>query len=470
MTTPYDRVAYPTTVFAQTHPDRLAMLARLAGLDPVLPERARILEIGGGTCVNLLALAAAWPGSEAHGFDLSEAAIARGVELAETAGLANVHLAVEDICTAHECYAPGSFDYVIAHGVYAWVPPHVREATMRLVAHCLSDRGVGFVSYNCMPGGHVRLIMREMLLDAMGEIEDPEARIAAARDFLEGYLRRPEDPDPLARTLRQQAESMLQRPDAVLFHDELGDCFHPQRLTDVAADAHAHGLVFLTDAGRNRQLDGFLPDGTPVPVDPETCVLRAASQDDYAALRYFRQSLFVKPAAALDRRIDATRLSGAWLSTKLRRQDDGTFAQGGDSIAIADPVLAQGIERAAAAFPQRVPINAISTDPEHLRVLLQLFTEWYVNLHPGPAPFPAAPGAWPQSSPLIRAMMELGEATVCTLDHGLLKIEQPELRALLMAADGHRSVEQIAALGTGIPAADTLAALTASAGRALLRA
>lgn len=468
MNTPYDRVAYPTTVFAQTHPERLAVLARLAGLDPVPPQQARILEIGGGTCVNLLSMAAMWPQCDAHGFDLSANAIARGQEIADAAGITNATLVVEDICTAHERYAAGSFDYVIAHGVYAWVPDFVREATMRLMAHVLSDRGVGFVSYNCMPGGHVRLIMREMLLDAIGHIDDPEARIAALRDFLEDYARPREDDELLAQTLREQAQSMLKRPDAVLFHDELGDCFHPQRLLDVAGAAHENGLVFLTDAGRNRHLDGFLADGAALPEDPEYEVLLAASKDDYASLRYFRQSLFVQGCQEPDRTIDATRIADLWVSTKLVRQADGSFAQGGDTIAIADEGLASAIERVAALHPQRVPLCEVTQDAEHLRVILQLFVEWYVNLHTAPAPFAAAPSSLPQSSPLIRGMLTLGEAMLCTLDHGVLKIEQPELRALLMAADGTRTVDQIAALGTGIPPEDTLAALTASAGKALL--
>lgn len=466
MTTPYDRVAYPTTVFAQTHPERLAVLARLAGLDPVPPQQARILEIGGGTCVNLLSMAAMWPGCEAHGFDLSENAIARGVEIAGASGLTNVTLAVEDICAAHHRYAAGSFDYVIAHGVYAWVPPQVREATMRLAAHVLSDRGVAFISYNAMPGGHVRLIMREMLLDAIGEIDEPEARIAAVRDFLEDYARPREDDEPLATTLRQQAESMLKRPDAVLFHDELGPCFHPQRLLDVAAAARDCGLTFLTDAGRNRHLDGFLPDGSAVPDDPEASVLLAASRDDYAALRYFRQSLFVK--AAPDRTVAPARIAGMWISTRLRRDEDGSFVQSGDRISIADEGLADAIARAAALHPQRVPLSEVTDDPEHLRVILQLFAEWYVNLHLGPAPFPAEPAERPQASPLVRGMLEMGETMLCTLDHGVLKIEQSELRALLMAADGTRTIAEIAALGTGIPPEDTLAALTASCGKALL--
>lgn len=467
-TTPYDRVAYPTTVFAQTNPERLAVLVHLAGLHPVPPQEARILEIGGGTCVNLLAMAAMWPGCDAHGFDLSETAIARGQEIVEASGLTNVTLAVEDICEAHHRYPAGAFDYVIAHGVYAWVPDHVRKATMRLAAHVLSDRGVAFISYNAMPGGHVRMIMREMLLDAIGEIDDPDQRIAAVRDFLEDYARPRDGDEPLAVTLRQQAGNMLQRPDAVLFHDELGPCFNPQRLLDVAAAAHANGLTFLTDAGRNRQLDGFVADGTDMPEDPEGEVLLAASRDDYAALRYFRQSLFVKQVP--DRRIDATRIADLWLSTKIKRQDDGTFVLGDDVITINDDGLADALTRAAAAHPQRVPISAITSDPKLLRVILQLYTEWYVALHPAPAPFPSVPADKPCSGALVRGMLELGDTTLCTLDHGVIKIEQSELRALLMAADGTRTVDEIGALNTGIPPEDTLAALTACCGKALMQA
>ena len=468
MTTAYDRVAYPTTLFAQTHPERLAVLARLAGLDPVPPERSRILEIGGGTCLNLLALATIWPECEAHGFDLSESAIARGQQIADVAGLDHAVLAVEDICAAQGRYPAGAFDYVIVHGVYAWVPDHVRAATMRLVGHVLSERGVAFVSYNCMPGGHVRLIMREMLLDAIGAIDDPDRRIAAVRDFLEDYARPRDDDEALATTLRQQAESMLKRPDAVLFHDELGECFHPQRLLDVAAEAQASGLVFLTDAGRNRHLDGFLADGAAMPDDPEGAVLLAASRDDYASLRYFRQSLFVRESQEPDRRIDATRIAGMWVSTRLRREEDGSFSQAGDTIAITDAALAEAIERVASVHPRRVQLAEVTSDPEHLRVILQLFAEWYVNLHPGPTPFPLEPGVRPATSPLVRGMLAMGEATICTLDHGVLKIEQPELRALLLAADGTRTVAEIASAETGIPPEDTAAALAASAARALL--
>ncbi len=468
MNTPYDRVAYPSSVFTQTHPERLAVLALLAGLEPVDPRHSRILEIGGGDCLNLLSFAAMWPECSAHGFDLSQIAIERGVRIAETAGLDNVSLVVEDIVEAHRRYPAGSFDYVIVHGVYAWVPPHVREACMELVAHVLSDHGIAMISYNAMPGGHVRLIMREMLFNIVDGIDDFEQRIDAARSFLEDYAKPREGDEPLAITLRQQAESMLQRPDSVLFHDELGDCYYPQRLVDVVRAGEALGLRHLTDAGRNRHLDGLLSDGAEVPEDPDEVVLRAASRDDYAALRFFRHTLFVRAEQVPDRTIDASRIDGLYLTTKLRRQEDGSFALAGDTIEIADEALAAALEAAAAAAPQRVAVAHVASTPEQLRVVLQLFAEWYVQLYVHPAPFPAAPGDLPQTSPLVRALLEMGELTVCTLDHALLKIEQAELRGLLLAADGQTAIADLAAAGHGIPPEDVVAALTASAQRALL--
>lgn len=472
MTTAYDRVAYPTTVFGQTHPERLAVLAKLAGLEAAPLHEARILEIGGGNCANLTAIAAAFPGCTAHGFDLSEMAIAKGMDFVHAAGLGNVELAVEDILQAAERYPAGSYDYVIAHGVYAWVPEVVRKATMALAAHALSDRGIAFISYNCLPGGHVRMIMREMLLDVMGGIDDPDQRLGAARDFLEHYARPQEGDEPLATTLRLQAQSMLERPEAVLFHDELGPSFHPQRMLAVVAEAEANGLRFLTDGGRNRHLDGFLGEGQSAladdPAVAEAAVLQACTQDDYRSLRYFRHSLFVRAERVPDRRIDVARIADLYVSARLRRQEDGSFLHGKDRIELADAGFAERVEQLSAHWPQRIPVGDLAQDPDQLRALLHMFNEWYVKLHTDPAPFAARPGAYPQTSPLVRGMFEAGELAVCTLNHEMLKIDQAELRALLMAADGSRTLAELGAMDHGIPADEVEGALTASCGHALL--
>src|ERR1700760_2517985 len=77
-TTVYDEVRYSNHPYAQTHPDRLATVAMLHGLEPPDPFRARVLELGGGAGGNLIAMAAATPGIRAVGVDLALTAVEEG--------------------------------------------------------------------------------------------------------------------------------------------------------------------------------------------------------------------------------------------------------------------------------------------------------------------------------------------------------------------------------------------------------
>jgi hypothetical protein len=46
MNTLYDEVLYPSGLYAQTHPDRLATMATLFGMRPEPVDRCRVLELG----------------------------------------------------------------------------------------------------------------------------------------------------------------------------------------------------------------------------------------------------------------------------------------------------------------------------------------------------------------------------------------------------------------------------------------
>ena len=74
----YDAVVYPGYAYPATHPDRLAVMAMLHGLDPAPVERCRVLEIGCNEGANLIPMAYAIPGSEFVGFDVASQPIARG--------------------------------------------------------------------------------------------------------------------------------------------------------------------------------------------------------------------------------------------------------------------------------------------------------------------------------------------------------------------------------------------------------
>src|SRR5688500_10900836 len=128
----YAEVPYPGLAFPQSHPDRLATNALLMGMKPAAPEDCRVLELGCGDGGNLIPMAAALEGSEFVGLDLEPSAIARATERAAALGARNATFVAEDLATL-DPEQLGRFDYVVAHGVYSWVPRTVAD---RLLAVC----------------------------------------------------------------------------------------------------------------------------------------------------------------------------------------------------------------------------------------------------------------------------------------------------------------------------------------------
>src|SRR5262245_782765 len=124
-TNPYDEVLYPNHSFAQTHPDRLATVATLLGLEPAPVERCRVLELGCGDGANLIPMAFGLPHSQVVGVDLAARPIAKGQEMVRALTLNNVNLRQANLLEITP--ELGQFDFIIAHGVYAWVPTEVQE-------------------------------------------------------------------------------------------------------------------------------------------------------------------------------------------------------------------------------------------------------------------------------------------------------------------------------------------------------
>ncbi len=123
---PYDTVLYPAATFPQSHPNRLATIAFLRGMQPAAIDHCRVLELGCGLGSNLIAMAFHLPESQFVGLDLAERPIAAGQSFVRELGLGNVALHGMDICAANpERF--GYFDFIIAHGLYSWVPQPVRE-------------------------------------------------------------------------------------------------------------------------------------------------------------------------------------------------------------------------------------------------------------------------------------------------------------------------------------------------------
>src|SRR5829696_4740211 len=139
----YDEVRYSNFPYAQTHPDRLATVAILYGLEPPDPFHARVLEIGCGAGGNLMAMAAATPGIQAVGVDLAAGPIEEGRAALAEIGLTNLELRQGDVRELTRGTL-GTFDYIVAHGVYGWIPADARDALLAAIAAALTPAGVAY--------------------------------------------------------------------------------------------------------------------------------------------------------------------------------------------------------------------------------------------------------------------------------------------------------------------------------------
>ncbi|MFS0738595.1 class I SAM-dependent methyltransferase [Sphingomonas sp. 1P06PA] len=441
--TAYDRIAYPTAIFAQTTPDRMAVLAALHGLRAPPIETARVLEIGGGDGMNLLALGVAWPETRLLSFDLAPSAVARGRKWAELAGIRNVEIAQMDILDAAAGAIDGEYDYVIAHGVYAWVPDAVREATMALIGRVLAPDGVAFISYNAKPGGWLRLAIRDMLQHELAGIDDTELRIVRARAFLSEFAQAPEEKEEgVVAVMRQLCRAMLDRPDEVLIHDELGDCYHPQTLSEVAAAAAANDLEWLGEAANEAIDQSFLPDEVE---DVPGAVLRRAQSADYEEGRYFRSSLFVRAGRNPARRFDPRRLSALHAASRAQRRPEGDYVIDDSVFELRDAELDQAMQRITAAWPARIAVADLFDDPDRLHALSRMFDAGFLGLHMTPGRYTLAPGERPVASPLARVQIAHGFPAIASLDHRTVAMEDVRARAFIQLLDGSRDRATLAA-------------------------
>ena len=186
MSTVYDEVLYPNLPFAQTHPDRLATLAILFGMDPAPINRCRVLELGCGDGENLIPMAIENPESQFVGLDAAAVAVRAGNQEVTALGLTNIRLEHMDIMDAGPKL--GTFDYAISHGFYSWVPEPVRDKLLALAKAVLAPHGVAFVSYNALPGGRIRQMFRDMMLFHVGDARELALRIHGGREIVQWFM------------------------------------------------------------------------------------------------------------------------------------------------------------------------------------------------------------------------------------------------------------------------------------------
>lgn len=307
----YDRTPYTSNSFPQSAPGHLAAVAHLFGLDSADLATARVLEIGCATGGNLLPFAAAYPRARVVGVDLSAVQIETGRALARDLGVDNLELIAGDLARL-DLASLGRFDFVIAHGVYSWVPPEVQDALLAVIRAVLAPKGIAYVSYNTYPGWKTKEVVRDAMMLASGAVTAPEDRVREARgvaDFLAEVA--PAD-SVLSRVLELSREHALGFGDSYLLHDELETVNSPCYFYEMVGRAEAHGLRYLAEAHPETMIPGNFGPRVAEYLEAKCGGVQVLIEQylDFVLNRMFRESLLVhrERTAQISYVVDRTRL------------------------------------------------------------------------------------------------------------------------------------------------------------------
>jgi len=459
----YDALQYDDLVFAATHPGTLATVAALHGLDAPPLDRCRVLELGCAAGANLMPMALAFPASQFVGLDLSPKQIDRGKEIVSQLAIANLELQARDILESTNDL--GMFDYIIAHGVYSWVPPPVQNRMLDLIQGQLKPQGFAYISYNVYPGWHMREMVRDVLTFHANS-GDPATRTAQARGLLAFlYEHLPAQESVYATILRSEAETLREEADSYLFHEHLETDNRPVYFHEFAGRAAAHGLQYLAEASPQPLAGHLKPDTIAHLAEMAEDRIRLEQYLDFLRGRAFRRSVLCHESARPEWNGIADRIPKLAISSEARPESAAPDSDGRETFLTPnkvrfttnDPSLQLALRRLWDARPAALPFNELcavvqQNCPDQVEIdqrlaqgLLQLYLGSIVELHRDRPALAASPGTRPNTSSLIRLQAAQGRAKLHDL-RNRISSPDPFARYLLTFLDGRRDRNDLVGL------------------------
>jgi len=463
----YDEIPYDSTPVTETDPDRLAVLGRLFGLDTADPGRCRVLELGSASGGNLIPLAWRYPGSRFIGVELSSRQVAAGQPLIERLGLTNIELVQGDILDLGTDL--GTFDYVVVHGVYSWVPADVRSKILQICGSVLKPHGIAYVSYNTLPGWRMRGMLRDMLLYHTRHAASPSERLDRAQGFLDLMLAALARLSAASATyLKEEILRIRKAHPSYLYHEYLAEVNEPCLFRDFLDKAEAHGLAYLCDADLHTLFASTLGTEVEAALGGIEDGIEHEQYLDFVRNRNFRQTLLCRAQVAPGRELDLERFEelaffADLLPPKrvdLRRPKAQPFRRAnGETLEVEHPLTKAALQYLSGRHPDKVPFSALSEaaraavegagGTSHTDELGHLFGELFsLFAHQALGASTEArtfdrPSDRPRATSLALAQAEAGLGHLATPHHATLSLD-PLSQRLVSLLDGTRGLDELA--------------------------
>lgn len=452
----YAQMPYEGCAHRDTHPSHVWAVAALMGLDPGPPAGSRVLELGCGRGGNLVPMAASLPGARFVGVDLSAGQIERAKASRDALGLDNLDLRVGDIASLDASLGDGSlgeFDYIIAHGVYSWIPAAARDRLLALCGALLAPDGVAYVSHNILPGWHQKQALRQMMLYHLRSVEGAAAQVEAARGFLDFVAGASSPSDPAYKLWLSEEQALLARsPTDYVFHEHLAAHNAPSYFHAFMAAAASHGLQFVADAWLPANFGRLLPAALAADLVAMVGGDRIAFEQyqDFVLNRSFRKTLLCRRERALvsdpapGRWADG-HLMSSWVRVAGRER---AWQRGRDVLGDVDVRTDALLAVLADVWPATRSVQAVAAVLDRSGDAIGSFCDdLFLLAMNGVVEVMAVPvsvgdGALPRVHGWVRQEIAEGVGRLTTAHHQTATLDGP-LRVLARLADGTRDREAL---------------------------
>lgn len=469
----YDEVPYPNNPFLQSHPDRLATIARLFGMEPKPIDDCRVLELGSGRGGNLIPMAEQMPHSQFVGVELSRVQQQEATEFAKRAQLSNIefkHMNILDFGAD-----AGEFDYILSHGVFSWVPTAVQEHILEICHTNLAPQGVAYVSYNTYPGWNMRGMIRDIMCyhASAGRFGSPQARVLQGRGLLDFLSQNTPDNNAFGMLLKSEVELIRCCEDGYLYHEHFEEVNDPIYFHEFNTRLQKHQLQYMGESDAASMYAGHLPGQVVATLQRiATDLIQMEQYMDFVKNRTFRQTLMCHANVKLDRALKPGILNKFHVASPLAPEGDASTIRTNQQVKFqcrtdgrngisSMPLVKAAMFALADVWPASLSFPDLVTKASRMsssetvmsseqrgqmkEVLGRVILEWYLggilDLHTQPACFAIEPTATPHASRVTQLQAETG-SIVTTLAHdrcGLSDLGRYIVREL----DGRQTVEQV---------------------------
>ncbi|NBW39852.1 methyltransferase domain-containing protein [bacterium] len=318
LTSHYNTLPFESFPSPERSLERLWWTARLRGVSVPRPIQSRVLEVGCSTGIHLISMAEQYPTIEFVGIDPCQEQIDQAKDWATQVKRQNVSFFSERLEVLADSL--GTFDYIICHGVYSWIPLNERAALLQSIADCLSEKGALYLSHNSMPGCNARSSVWQM----MRTIDNPHApieeRIQHAREYLKSSEMRVVDAHrPYGMQLREEIERNIARSDSFILHELLNPAADAEWISETIGTLQRLDFFYAGDAHpqRNHALSEEVHYSEHTPQEQFDSVESAVQYFDILYPSSFRGSVFVKNGGRALVTPEAKALDGCYVSSPL---------------------------------------------------------------------------------------------------------------------------------------------------------